>query len=179
MDTQSGRNHSDGVETYLMFGGLKIAIILVILSAAGGGFVYVKGLQADLATSEANNLILENIKSEQDAVIKQMKEDFEAINKAKAQLETALANAEKDNKELASKFAKYDIALWGMEDPTATQKTINRAVRHVNRCMELASGSAVVQDDFFNRQCRELVKDKMAEVGMTYETPAKEEETAQ
>ena len=162
-----------------MFSGIKIAIILVILSAAGGGFVYVKSLQADLATSEANNLILENIKAEQDAVIKQMKEDFEAINKAKAQLETALANAEKDNKELASKFAKYDIALWGMENPEAAEKTINRAVRHVNRCMELASGSPVIQKDFFNRQCRELVKDKMAEAGMLYEAPPKEEEIAE
>ena len=31
-----------------MFGSIKIAIILIVLSAAGGGFVYVKGLQADL-----------------------------------------------------------------------------------------------------------------------------------
>ena len=49
-----------------------------------------------------------------------------AINKAKAELETALAAAEKDNKNLASKFAKYDIALWGMQNPEAAEKTINR-----------------------------------------------------
>ena len=88
-----------------MFGGLKIAIVLMVLAAAGGGFVYVKGLQADLAVSEANNQKLLDIKDEQDAVIEQMKKDFEAINKAKAELETALANAEKDNKE------KYDPTL--------------------------------------------------------------------
>jgi hypothetical protein len=157
-----------------MFGGLKIAIILIILSVAGGGFVYVKGLQADLKVSEANNIVLQGIKKDQDAVIKQMKEDFQAINKAKADLETALLNAEKDNKELASKFAKYDIALWGMEDPVATQKTINRAVRHVNRCIELASGSLVVADDFYNRQCRELVKEKMAKAGIPYDVPKEE-----
>ena len=154
-----------------MFGSLKIAIVLMVLAAAGGGFVYVKGLQADLAVSEANNQKLLDIKDEQDAVIEQMKKDFAAINKAKAELETALANAEKDNKELASKFAKYDIALWGMEDPVATAKTINRAVRHVNRCMELASGSPVVVDDFYNRQCRELVRDKMNQAGIPYEAP--------
>ena len=159
-----------------MFGGLKIAIVLMVLAAAGGGFVYVKGLQAALAVSEANNQKLLDIKDEQDAVIEQMKKDFEAINKAKAELETALANAEKDNKELASKFAKYDIALWGMEDPVATAKTINRAVRHVNRCMELASGSPVVADDFYNRQCRELVRDKMNQAGIPYEAPKEEVE---
>ena len=103
-----------------------------------------------------------------------MKEDFQAINKAKADLETALLNAEKDNKELASKFAKYDIALWGMEDPIATEKTINRAVRHVNRCIELASGQKVVADDFYNRQCRELVKEKMAKAGIPYDVPKEE-----
>jgi multidrug efflux pump subunit AcrB len=154
-----------------MFSGIKIAIILAVLSLAGGGFVYVKGLQADLATSEANNLVLENIKAEQDAVIEQMKKDFEAINKAKAELETALAAAEKDNKNLASKFAKYDIALWGMENPEAAEKTINRAVRHVNRCIEVASGAPVEPKDFYNRQCEQLMEDKFAEAGMPYQAP--------
>ena len=154
-----------------MFSGIKIAIILAVLSLAGGGFVYVKGLQADLATSEANNVVLENIKAEQDAVIEQMKKDFEAINKAKAELETALAAAEKDNKNLASKFAKYDIALWGMENPEAAEKTINRAVRHVNRCIEVASGAPVEPKDFYNRQCEQLMEDKFAEAGMSYQAP--------
>ena len=154
-----------------MFSGIKIAIILAVLSLAGGGFVYVKGLQADLATSEANNLVLENIKAEQDAVIEQMKKDFEAINKAKAELETALAAAEKDNKNLASKFAKYDIALWGMQNPEAAEKTINRAVRHVNRCIEIASGAPVEPKDFYNRQCEQLMEDKFEEAGMPYQAP--------
>ena len=154
-----------------MFSGIKIAIILAVLSLAGGGFVFVKGLQADLATSEANNLVLENIKAEQDAVIEQMKKDFEAINKAKAELETALAAAEKDNKNLASKFAKYDIALWGMQNPEAAEKTINRAVRHVNRCIEIASGAPVEPKDFHNRQCEQVMEDKFAEAGMPYKAP--------
>tara|TARA_Y100001972_G_scaffold129157_1_gene194661 strand:- start:9210 stop:9692 length:483 start_codon:yes stop_codon:yes gene_type:complete len=157
-----------------MFSGIKIAMILVVLSVVGGGWVYVKGLQADLATSEANNLILENIKAEQDAVIDQLKKDFEAINKAKTEIENALAAAEQDNKTLAGKFAQYDIALWGMENPEAAEKTINRAVRHVNRCIEIASGAPVVQKDFYNRQCRELMRDRFAEVGMPYEAPAEE-----
>ena len=174
MDSQGRRNYTNGDETYIMFGSIKIVLILAVLAAAGGGFVYVKGLQADLATSEANNLVLENIKAEQDAVIEQMKKDFEAINKAKAELETALANAEKDNKELASKFAKYDIALWGLENPEAAEKTINRAVRHVNRCMEIASGAGVEPNDFYNRQCKELMRDRFKEAGIPYEQPVEE-----
>ena len=111
------------------------------------------------------NEIIKTIKSQQ------MKKDFEAINKAKAELETALAAAEKDNKNLASKFAKYDIALWGMENPEAAEKTINRAVRHVNRCIEVASGAPVEPKDFYNRQCEQLMEDKFAEAGMPYQAP--------
>ena len=33
--------------------------MLVVLAGAGGGFMYVKNLKADLATSEANNAKLE------------------------------------------------------------------------------------------------------------------------
>ena len=174
MDSQGRRNYTNGDEAYIMFGSIKIAIILAVLAAAGGGFVYVKGLQADLATSEANNLVLENIKAEQDAVIEQMKKDFEAINKAKKELETALAAAEKDNKELAGKFAKYDIALWGLENPEAAEKTINRAVRHVNRCIEIASGAEVIPNDFYNRQCKELMRERFKEAGIPYEQPDEE-----
>jgi hypothetical protein len=38
-----------------MFGSIKIAMVLIMLAGAGGGFMYVKTLKSDLATSEANN----------------------------------------------------------------------------------------------------------------------------
>ena len=38
-----------------MFGSIKIAMIVIMLARAGGGFLYVKTLKSDLATSEANN----------------------------------------------------------------------------------------------------------------------------
>ena len=37
-----------------MFGSLKIAIIFVIIGLAGGGVLYVKKLQNDLETAQAN-----------------------------------------------------------------------------------------------------------------------------
>ena len=42
-----------------MFSSFKIAIVLLIMAGAGGGFMYVKNLKADLAVSEANNAKLE------------------------------------------------------------------------------------------------------------------------
>ena len=75
--------------------------MLVVLAGAGGGFMYVKNLKADLATSEANNAILEESVKSQKAVIKQMKEDFEAITKIKAEIEN-------QNKILKAEFAALD-----------------------------------------------------------------------
>ena len=47
-----------------MFSSLRIALILVIISAAGGGFLYVKALQEDLDTAKANIIKLEDAVSE-------------------------------------------------------------------------------------------------------------------
>ena len=52
-----------------MFSSIKIALVLVMLAGAGGGFMYVKNLKADLATSEANNVKLEESVKSQKAVI--------------------------------------------------------------------------------------------------------------
>ena len=58
-----------------MFGSIKIAMVLIMLAGAGGGFVYVKNLKADLATSEANNLKLEQSVESQKAVIEKQAND--------------------------------------------------------------------------------------------------------
>jgi hypothetical protein len=42
--------------------------------------------------------------------------------------------------------------------------------------MEVASGSPVEPKDFYNRQCRELMKERFSKAGMPYEQP-KEEST--
>ena len=84
-----------------MFSSIKIAIVLIMLAGAGGGFMYVKGLKADLATSEANNAKLEQSVESQKAVIEQMKADFEAITKIKAEIE-------KQNKILKAEYAALD-----------------------------------------------------------------------
>mgnify|MGYP000449968245 CR=1 FL=1 len=52
-----------------MFGSIKIAMVVIMLAGAGGGFVYVKNIKADLATSEANNAkLLEDFNSAVDKV---------------------------------------------------------------------------------------------------------------
>ena len=76
-------------------------MIVVALAGAGGGYVYVKNIKADLATSEANNLKLEQSVASQKEVIAQAKADFESQKKI-------TANLDAQNKALQAEFQALD-----------------------------------------------------------------------
>jgi uncharacterized protein HemX len=138
----------------------KIKLIIMLVAAIGvaGGFAYVYKLKADNAILKANQIQLETAINEQQEVITQQKESYENILSTNKELSAKLEVLQKDNDELTKKFAKYDIATWGMENPEAAQKVINKAVRHVNRCIEIASGSPLVEQDDYNKQCPALIE---------------------
>tara|TARA_R100001377_G_scaffold8233_2_gene4297 strand:+ start:2627 stop:3058 length:432 start_codon:yes stop_codon:yes gene_type:complete len=138
----------------------KIKLIIMLIAAVGiaGGFAYVYKLKADNAILKANQIQLETAIDEQQEVITQQKESYENILTTNKELSAKLEVLQKDNDELTKKFAKYDIATWGMENPEAAQKVINKAVRHVNRCIEIASGSPLVEQDDYNKQCPALIE---------------------
>jgi|TARA_B110000908_G_C10155130_1_gene403260 uncharacterized protein HemX len=138
----------------------KIKLIIMLIAAVGiaGGFAYVYKLKADNAILKANQIQLETAINEQQEVITQQKESYENILTTNKELSAKLEVLQKDNDELTKKFAKYDIATWGMENPKAAQKVINKAVRHVNRCIEIASGSPLVEQDDYNKQCPALIE---------------------
>jgi len=138
----------------------KIKLIIMLVAAIGvaGGFAYVYKLKADNAILKANQIQLETAINEQQEVITQQKESYENILSTNKELSAKLEVLQKDNNELTKKFAKYDIATWGMENPEAAQKVINKAVRHVNRCIEIASGSPLVEQDDYNKQCPALIE---------------------
>ena len=141
--------------------------MLVVLAGAGGGFMYVKNLKADLATSEANNAKLEQSVESQKAVIKQMKEDFEAMTKIKAEIE-------KQNKILKAEFAALDkkfnkingkgevrdIGDLATKRPESVEKIINKGSTNAMRCSEIAMGSPLTEKEKnatkkseFNSEC--------------------------
>ena len=79
----------------MIFGYAKIAMVVVIVGAVGGGYMYVKTLQADLATSKANNMKLEASVAEQKEVIEQQLKDIKAITKANQELSELSKRAQK------------------------------------------------------------------------------------
>ena len=137
-----------------MFGSIKIAMVLIMLAGAGGGFVYVKGLKADLATSEANNLKLEQSVESQKAVIEQQANDFKAILVANQELE-------KTNKTLAAEFAALDkrfnkingrgevrdLGDLAVKRTKPIERVINNATKKAMRCVEIAMGAELTEKE--------------------------------
>tara|TARA_B100000035_G_scaffold281909_1_gene263148 strand:- start:10344 stop:10829 length:486 start_codon:yes stop_codon:yes gene_type:complete len=137
-----------------VFSSIKIALMLVVLAGAGGGFMYVKNLKADLATSEANNLKLEQSVESQKAVIKQMKADFEAITKLKASLEEQNKILKAEFAALDKKFNKIngkgevrDIGDLATKRPESVEKIINKGSTNAMRCSEIAMGSPLTEKE--------------------------------
>jgi predicted nuclease with TOPRIM domain len=137
-----------------MFGSIKIAMVLIMLAGAGGGFMYVKTLKSDLATSEANNAKLLDSVSEQQAVIEQQRKDFTAILEANRELEeknrvlTAEFNAldERFNK-INGKGEVRDIGKLAEERPKSVERVINGATTKAMRCVEIAMGSPLTEKE--------------------------------
>ena len=137
-----------------MFSSIKIAMVLIALAGAGGGFVYVKGLKADLATSEANNLKLEQSVESQKAVIEQQANDFKAILVANQELE-------KTNKTLAAEFAALDkrfnkingrgevrdLGDLAVKRTKPIERVINNATKKAMRCVEIAMGAELTEKE--------------------------------
>jgi multidrug resistance efflux pump len=137
-----------------MFGSIKIAMVLIMLAGAGGGFVYVKNLKADLATSEANNLKLEQSVESQKAVIEQQANDFKAILVANQELE-------KTNKTLAAEFAALDkrfnkingrgevrdLGDLAVKRSESVERVVNNATKKAMRCVEIAMGAELTEKE--------------------------------
>ena len=137
-----------------MFGSIKIAMVLIMLAGAGGGFVYVKNLKADLATSEANNLKLEQSVESQKAVIEQQANDFKAILVANQELE-------KTNKTLAAEFTALDkrfnkingrgevrdLGDLAVKRSDSVERVVNNATKKAMRCVEIAMGAELTEKE--------------------------------
>ena len=137
-----------------MFGSIKIAIVLIMLAGAGGGVVYVKNLKADLATSEANNLKLEQSVESQKVVIEQQANDFKAILVANQELE-------KTNKTLAAEFTALDkrfnkingrgevrdLGDLAVKRSDSVERVVNNATKKAMRCVEIAMGAELTEKE--------------------------------
>jgi len=137
-----------------MFSSIKIAMIVVALATAGGGFLHYKNVKADLETAKANNILLEASIDGQKAVIAQQKADFTAILAANETLQA-------QNKVLAAEFSALDerfnkinaqgevrdIGKLAIERSGSVERVINGATKKAMRCVEIAMGAPLTEKE--------------------------------
>jgi len=160
-----------------MFSSIKIALIVIMMAGAGGGYIYVKNLKADLATSEANNAKLEQSVNDQKAVIEQQKKDFTAILAANKALEEKNAILNKEFKALDERFNKIngkgevrDIGKLAEERASSVERVVNNATKKAMRCVEIAMGSPLTEKEInatkksqINSECPSLANPNYVE----------------
>ena len=85
---------------------VKLIIFFLIVSVAGGGYVYVQKLRADNATLKINTTKLEGAVEQNEATIKQQTENFERVR-------TTLADVRDNRADLqADKDVLIKTRLW-------------------------------------------------------------------
>ena len=139
-----------------MFSSLKIGLVLVMLAGAGGGYLYVQKLQKDNATLKANQIKLESAVEDQKLVIESQAEDFKKIRSTLTKLEEEKAKLEKDKADLSKRLGKHDIGNLAENKPKLVEKIINGASKSAARCVEIASGSLLTEEELNgtpNREC--------------------------
>lgn len=153
-----------------MFTYLKVAMVILVIGGAAGGFAYVKSIQADLATSEANNMKLEASVEEQKAVIQQQLQDIKTIQVAMKEQEELNKKLDASINNLKEKFHKVnasgkkrDIGDLAVSKPRLMERAINRGTKNALRCMEIAMGAELTEKEKnatkksqINPECPEL-----------------------
>jgi len=139
-----------------MFSSLKIGLVLFILASAGGGYWYVQKLQKDNQILKANAIKLESAVADQKQVIESQAADFKKIRSTLDKLEQENAKLQKDKQDLSKRLGKHDIGNLAENKPGLVERIINGASKSAARCVEIASGSPLTEEELNgtpNREC--------------------------
>ena len=137
-----------------MFSTLKLVMVGILVSSLAGAGLYVMKLRSDNAVLKANQIKLEEAVASQQEVIAQQKADFETIMAANAKLQDTrdILRAELEN--LDDKFnktnasgKKRDIGDLAVNRPSSVEKVINRASDNALRCVEIAMGAELTEEE--------------------------------
>ena len=135
---------------------IKLVLAIIVMIGAGGGYLYVNKLQKDNATLKTNQIKLESAVEDNNKVIEQQ---IEVINKIRNTLEIVeeeKKKLEKDKDDLNKRLGKHDIGNLAENKPGLVEKIINKASKNAQRCVEIASGSPLTEEELNgtpNREC--------------------------
>ena len=135
---------------------IRLALILIILASAGGGYWYVQKLQKDNAILKSNQVKLETAVAESNQVIEQQSKDLKKIRTTLKLVEELNDILQADKDSLTKRLGKHDIGNLAENKPGLVEKIINKASDSAARCVEIASGSPLTEEELNgapNREC--------------------------
>ena len=130
--------------------------MLIMLAGAAGGYAYVQKLKADNVILKVNQTKLETAVSENNKVIEQQTNDLKKIRSTLSNLEEEKKKLQKDRDSLSKKLGKHDLGELAEKKPGLVEKIINKASDSATRCLEIASGSPLTEEELNgtpNREC--------------------------
>ena len=135
---------------------IKLLMVLIMMAGAGGGYMYVKKLQKDNLTLKINQSKLETAIEDNNAVIEQQTTDLKKIRSTLSKLDETNRKLQEDKDNLSDRLNKHDIGNLAENKPGLVEKIINKASDSAVRCMEIASGSPLTEEELNgspNREC--------------------------
>ena len=145
-----------------MFGTMKMVMVVIMIGGLAGAGMYVMKLRSDNAILKANQIKLEEAVSSQKELIAKQQEDFKEILEANNKMNELVANLKKDLDDLDKRFNKggRDFGKLAIEKTKVIQKIINGASDKALRCVEIAGGSPLTEQEInatkkseINREC--------------------------
>ena len=129
--------------------GIRLFLMGIIISAVIGAGAYVMKLQRDNTILKENAVKLESAISEQKQVIENQKKDFEEILNANKKINELINSLKKDLDDLDKRFTKKnrDIGKLAIDRTGAIERVINKGADNATRCIEIASGSPLTEEE--------------------------------
>jgi len=100
-----------------MFSSIRIAMVLVILATAGGGFLWIKKLQSDLETARANVARMEVAVQTSEASLKLEREESQRLGELNSNLQADLQKAEQYGDELRATLQRHNLTHLATKKP--------------------------------------------------------------
>ena len=145
-----------------MFGSIRLVMVGLLITGIAGAGVYVMKLRSDNAILKANQVKLEEAVSSQKELIAKQQEDFKEILAANQKMNELVSTLKKDLDDLDNRFNKggRDFGKLAIEKTETIQRIINGASDKVLRCVEIAGGAPLTEQEInatkkseINREC--------------------------
>jgi predicted nucleic acid-binding Zn-ribbon protein len=132
-----------------LFGQVKMVFTIIMLLGVAGASAYVLKLRGDNAILKVNQVKMEQALEQQTKFIEQQKKDYEAILKANQEVNKLVGNLKKDIDDLDKRFNKgtRDLGKTAMERPDAIERIVNKASDKALRCVEIAGGAPLTEQE--------------------------------